>query len=79
MSLAYYVKVAGVLAAFAVVLGLALYYSRRFRVQRYSGDIKIVDRFVLNQNVSLLLISAKKKQFFISVGSKDATLLHIFS
>eukprot|EP01047_Picozoa_sp_COSAG01_P000129 COSAG01_NODE_2_length_63927_cov_1357.611941_14_plen_80_part_00 len=78
MSLAYYFKVCLVLAAFVLVLGLALYFSRKVQRKRYTGDIKILDRMAVNQHVSLILVSAKEKQFFIGVGSKDVRCLHTF-
>lgn len=79
MNVAYYIKVFFVLLFFSAVLGLALYYVKRLNRQRYTGDIKILDRLSVNQHVSLLLVATKEKQFFIGVGPKDVRCLHTFS
>jgi flagellar biogenesis protein FliO len=65
------------------LLGITLYVLYRstnaLQRKRYSGDIAILDRRVIDANSSLLLVSVKNKQYFIGIGGKDLKVLDVFS
>jgi len=75
IDFSYFVQVAislGILTAF-----LYGFYRISKTVQKhtFSGDIKIVDRKPIDSNATLLIVEVKNKEYLLSVGTKEVTLL----
>lgn len=71
MSAHYYLQL---LVALGVMLGILVLVQRlgRFMYQKkYQGDIKVIDRAVVDASVSFVIMSIRGKEYLVGVGGKE--------
>ena len=78
MSIAYYLQVGLTTLILAGVLYGLLRVSRTYQTQKFSGEIQILDRKALENQVSLMIVKVRDKEMLLSVTSKRVRLLHHF-
>ncbi|MFC1753320.1 flagellar biosynthetic protein FliO [Thermoproteota archaeon] len=78
MSLVYYFQVTITLAVFAGMLTGILYLTKRIQKSKYNGDIQILDRRSVHNNVALLLVNVRGKLMLIGVGNREIRVIHKF-
>jgi len=75
MTTAYYFKVFGTLCVVVLILMVCLRLARKFQQKRFSQEIKLLDRFPIDQGASLVIVEIRKQKYLIGVGSKPITVL----
>ena len=75
MTSDYYLKLLFSLTILVAILYGVLYVVKRFNRQRYTGDIHVKDRLVIDNGVSLLVVSVRKKEMLLGVSGKDIKVL----
>lgn len=56
------------------ILYLVLKWAEKFKMKRFSGEMKVIDRLQVGPNQSLVIVKIRAKDYLLSV-SKDVTLL----
>ena len=77
MSQWYYIKLILTLGAFIALMWSLLQATKAFRAKRFSQEIKILDRLPVDNQVSLMIVDVRGKQYFLSVGGKDVKVLEV--
>ena len=75
MDTSYYIRFIVSLSVLLVVLVVVLRLVKMFHKKTYSGEMKIIDRLVLNATVSLLIVQVKDDEILLSVSGKEASIL----
>ena len=75
MSFSYYARLMFTLVVFLGGMILVLRYARQFQQKRYSGDIKIIDRVVIDSGAVLLIVEVKEERYLMSAGGKAVNIL----
>lgn len=75
MSLVDYVKLVLALAFLFGILYGFLRLSRYAQSRKFSGDMEIVDRLGLDTGLGLYIVRIREKDYLISIGNKQITLL----
>ncbi|MCP4049606.1 MAG: FliO/MopB family protein [bacterium] len=78
MTASYYVQVIITLSLFAGLLLILLKYSKKLTNQRFSSEIKIIDRKAVDAGATLLIVEIRGQQYIMSAGNKNINLLHKF-
>ncbi len=76
------IKILGYIAMFATILFLAHYTSKLVALKKIggksNGDIKVKERFFLNKDRELVLVSIKDKDYFIGVSQNRFDVIDSF-
>jgi flagellar biogenesis protein FliO len=75
LDISYYIKALFSLAVVLGVLYMILRASKALHRHHYSGEMKIRDRLMLEQNVSLMIVTVRDKDLLVSVAGKDLKIL----
>ena len=79
MSPLYLVQVCITLILFCCILYFGLRFSRHIHHKKYSGELKILDRVPVDNNVSLLVVEVRDKTYLLGVTSKQINLIEKLS
>lgn len=74
----YYIQLLLTMSVLIVILVIALKLTRFLHTKKYTGDIQVVDRLAIDQNVALLLVEMDDRQYFLSLSNKNVTVLDKF-
>lgn len=75
MSFSYYLQVIVSLLVFVGVLYGVLHVSKRLKLQKYTGEIKVKDRLSIDNGVSLMIVTVKNQEIFLSVTQKNVKVI----
>ena len=75
MSIGYYIQVILSLLILSGVMWAVLKFSKNVQKQKFSGEIKILDRSPLNPTTALVIVELRNQQYLLSVGSQNVQLL----
>ena len=70
MPVSYYLQVILSLCVLFGVLFAILKFSKRIQKVKYTGEIEIIDRRVIDNGVALLMICVRGKNFLLSVSGQ---------
>lgn len=57
------------------LLVLVQYGAKHLKARRFSGDIQIKDRAVIDNGVSLVIVSVRDKELLLGVSNKDIQIV----
>ena len=75
MSITYYVQIILSLLIFSIFLWGVLRVSKQYYFKKFSGEIKVKDRMPLDNQVVLLIVEIRGKEYLFSIGGKDINLI----
>jgi flagellar biogenesis protein FliO len=75
MPLSYYVQVILSLCILLAILYGVLKFSKRIQKVKYSGEIEIIDRRVIDNGVALVMVSVHDKNFLLSVSGQTVQVI----
>lgn len=75
MSLAYYIQASLTLIIFIAILYGALRIAKQFQQKKFSCEMKIIDRLILDSGIILYIVDVRGKQMLFSVSGKEMRLI----
>ena len=75
MPFSYYIKLLISTLILGAILIAVQKLSKTIYKKKYTGEIKIVDRLLVDANISLLIIDIRSQQYLLSVGGKEIKFL----
>lgn len=75
ISTSFYIKTIMSLGAILGILYTILLISKRYTGHQYRGEMKVVDRILVDQQSSLVIVDVRGKELLLSISGKQVTLL----
>ncbi len=63
------------LSGVAIILYLALKYSKKAVEGKFSGEIKVIDRKVVDNGATLVMVKVRKKEYLLGMSAKGIYVL----
>ncbi len=71
MTISYYLQLLATLGFLLAIFVVVLNIVKAINKQRYLGDIKVVDRLVLDNNTTLVIVEIANKRYILGLSSKS--------
>lgn len=78
MNSSYYIQLLVSVGILSGILWLALRFSKRVNLKRFSNEMKIVDRLLLAPTASLLVVKVRDQEMLVSQTNQEIRLLKVF-
>jgi|LakMenEpi03Aug12_release.lakeMendotaPanAssembly.Ray.scaffolds.fasta_scaffold2310982_1 flagellar biogenesis protein FliO len=78
MELTAYYKMVLSLGVILGIMYFAARFAKRFTTHHYRGELKVLDRMAMSQNVALTVVEYKSKSYLMSVSPSGITILETF-
>ena len=52
-----------------------LHFTKRLRLQKFTGELKVIDRLPLNATTAVVLVGFREHQYLMSVGGQHVQIL----
>ncbi|RAP38742.1 hypothetical protein DID80_02500 [Candidatus Marinamargulisbacteria bacterium SCGC AAA071-K20] len=75
MPVSYYIQVILSLCILGAILYGVLKFSKKIQKVKYTGEIEIIDRRVIDNGVALVMVEVREKNFLISVAGQTIQVL----
>ena len=75
MSISYYLQAAFSLLIILGVMAAFLKWGKWVNKQKYTSEMKVVDRLSLDPSVTLFIVEIRNQSFVAAVGGKDLKIL----
>tara|TARA_A100001015_G_C15042734_1_gene740921 strand:- start:2251 stop:2499 length:249 start_codon:yes stop_codon:yes gene_type:complete len=75
MGIEYYLQVLAVFSVLGGVLFVAYRFSLHYKQRIFSGDLKLIDRLVVDKGVSLVLVKHRESVFFLGISQKNISTI----
>ena len=75
MPISYYLQALVSLLILLGVMAAFLKWGKWVRKQKYTSEMKVVDRLSLDPSVTLFIVDIRNQSFVAAVGGKDLKLL----
>lgn len=75
MSTGYYIQVILSLLILSGIMWGVLRLSKNLQKQKFSGEMKVVDRIALSNATALLVVKFREKEYLLSVGGQNVQFL----
>lgn len=75
LDFGYYLKLIVTLSILIIVAIGVLKYTRIIQKKKFLGEIQVLDRLAIDNNVTLLIVNVRHQNYFISVGGKEVKVL----
>lgn len=75
MSTGYYIQVILSLLIISGIMWGVLKMTKNLQKQKFSGEMKVVDRIPLSNATALLVVKLREKEYLLSVGGQNVQFL----
>ncbi len=75
MSTGYYLQVILSLLIISGIMWVVLRMTKNLQKQKFSGEMKVVDRIPLSNATALLVVKLREKEYLLSVGGQNVQFL----
>ena len=71
MNINYYLQLILTLGFLIAILIVGMNVVKFINKQRYTGDIKIIDRLVIDNNTTLVIVEINEKRYILGLSNKS--------